>query len=64
MSMDVFFLVKQDFDKSLAEEFASQMLQFLNGGMLSLMISIGHKTGLFDLMSEIEPRTVKRLHKR
>jgi len=55
--MDVFFLVKQDFDKSLPEEFASQMLQFLNGGMLSLMISIGHKTGLFDLMSESEPST-------
>jgi 2-polyprenyl-3-methyl-5-hydroxy-6-metoxy-1,4-benzoquinol methylase len=55
--MDVFFLVKQDFDKSVAEEFASQMLQFLNGGMLALMISIGHKTGLFDLMSESEPST-------
>jgi 2-polyprenyl-3-methyl-5-hydroxy-6-metoxy-1,4-benzoquinol methylase len=61
MSMDVFFLVKQDFDKSLAEEFASQMLQFLNGGMLSLMISIGHKTGLFDLMSESEPSTSQEI---
>ena len=59
--MDVFFLVKQDFDKSLAEEFASQMLQFLNGGMLSLMISIGHKTGLFDLMSESEPSTSQEI---
>ena len=29
------------FDKSLAEEFVSKMFQFLNGGMLSLMISIG-----------------------
>jgi hypothetical protein len=54
-------LVKQDFDKSLAEEFALQMLQFLNGGMLALMISIGHKTGLFDLMSEIEPRTSQEI---
>lgn len=36
---------KQDFDnydKSLAEEFASKMFQFLNGGMLSLMISKGY----------------------
>ena len=44
------------FDKSLAEEFVSKMFQFLNGGMLSLMISIGHKTGLFDMLSELEPK--------
>ena len=48
--MDVNSLEKQDFDKSLAEEFASKMLQFLNDGMLSLMISIGYKTQLFDTM--------------
>lgn len=48
---------KQDFDKSIAEEFASKMFQFLNGGMLSLMISIGHKTGLFDIISQLEPST-------
>ena len=52
---------KQDFDASLAEEFASKMLQFLNGGMLSLMISIGHKTSLFDIMSESEPSTSQEI---
>ena len=37
-------LTTQEFDKSKAEEFASKIIQILNGGMLSLMISIGHKT--------------------
>ncbi len=55
---------KQDidnYDKSLAEEFASKMFQFLNGGMLSLMISIGYKTGLFDILSELEPSTSQEI---
>jgi hypothetical protein len=55
---------KQDFDnydKSRAEEFASKMFQFLNGGMLSLMISIGYKTGLFDILSVLEPSTSQEI---
>jgi hypothetical protein len=50
-------LTTQEFDKSKAEEFASKMIQILNGGMLSLMISIGHKTGLFDIISGLQPST-------
>jgi 2-polyprenyl-3-methyl-5-hydroxy-6-metoxy-1,4-benzoquinol methylase len=50
-------LATQEFDKSKAEEFASKMIQILNGGMLSLMISIGHKTGLFDVISRLQPST-------
>ena len=46
-----------EFDKSRAEEFASKMIQILNGGMLSLMISIGHKTGLFDVISHLQTST-------
>jgi len=59
--IDVITLEKQDFDKSLAEEFASKMLQFLNDGMLSLMISIGYKTRLFDTMAELEPSTSQEI---
>jgi len=59
--VDVITLEKQEFDKSLAEEFASKMLQFLNGGMLSLMISIGYKTRLFDTMAELEPSTSQEI---
>ena len=48
---------KENINKAVVEAFASKMFQFLNGGMLSLMISIGYKTGLFDVISEMEPST-------
>jgi hypothetical protein len=50
-------LTTQEFDKSKADEFASKMIQILNGGLLSLMISIGHKTGLFDVISGLVAST-------
>ncbi|MGB5493528.1 MAG: methyltransferase domain-containing protein [Sedimenticolaceae bacterium] len=37
------------------EAFAEQMLGTLNQGALSLMISIGHRTGLFDALAELPP---------
>ena len=37
------------------------MVGVLNGGMLSLMISIGHKTGLFDKMAELPPSTSEQI---
>jgi hypothetical protein len=52
---------KQDYDSSKAEGFLSKMFQFLNGGMLSLMISIGYKTGLFDIISELKPSTSQEI---
>ena len=53
----------QDYDNSRAEVFASKMFQFLNGGMLSLMISIGYKTGLFDTISQLKPSTSQEISK-
>lgn len=52
---------KQDYDNSKAEEFASKMFQFLNSGMLSLMISIGYKTGLFDTIAQMKPSTSQEI---
>lgn len=52
---------KQDYDNSRADVFASKMFQFLNGGMLSLMISIGYKTGLFDTISQLKPSTSQEI---
>lgn len=52
---------KQDYDNSKAEEFASKMFQFLNSGMLSLMISIGYKTGLFDIIAQLKPSTSQEI---
>lgn len=40
-----------------AEDFASELLSTLNHGALCLMISIGHRTGLFDVMSGLPPST-------
>lgn len=52
---------KQDYDNSKAEEFASKMFQFLNSGMLSLMISIGYKTDLFDIIAQLKPSTSQEI---
>jgi 2-polyprenyl-3-methyl-5-hydroxy-6-metoxy-1,4-benzoquinol methylase len=38
-------------DTQRAEAFAGRMLELVNGGALTLMISIGHRTGLFDAMA-------------
>jgi 2-polyprenyl-3-methyl-5-hydroxy-6-metoxy-1,4-benzoquinol methylase len=54
-------LDKQDYDNSKAEEFTSKMFQFLNSGMLSLMISIGYKTGLFDIIAQLKPSTSQEI---
>jgi 2-polyprenyl-3-methyl-5-hydroxy-6-metoxy-1,4-benzoquinol methylase len=44
-------------DEAKAEDFTNRVVDILNGGMLSLMISIGHRTGLFDVMAGLPPST-------
>jgi 2-polyprenyl-3-methyl-5-hydroxy-6-metoxy-1,4-benzoquinol methylase len=44
----------QHFDKSQAENFAGLLIDTLNKSSLSLMISIGHRSGLFDTMAEMD----------
>lgn len=38
-------------DQKKSEEFAQGLLQTVNSGALALMISVGHRTGLFDAMA-------------
>jgi ubiquinone/menaquinone biosynthesis C-methylase UbiE len=45
------------FDPAKAEAFAGQLLTALNNGALCLMTSIGHRTGLFDVMCTLPPAT-------
>jgi 2-polyprenyl-3-methyl-5-hydroxy-6-metoxy-1,4-benzoquinol methylase len=45
------------FDPAKAEAFAGTVLNVLNHGALCLMISVGHRTGLFDVMSRLPPST-------
>ncbi len=42
-------------DMAKVEEFAGQMVGLLNNAMLGLMMSIGHRTRLFDRMAELPP---------
>jgi SAM-dependent methyltransferase len=44
-------------DPARAEAFAERMAQTLNDAALALMISVGHRTGLFDAHAEIGPAT-------
>ncbi len=39
------------------DQFAEQLIDMLNQGALSLMVSIGHRTGLFDALGELPPAT-------
>lgn len=41
------------FDTGRAEEFGEKMLGVLNGAALALMTSVGHRTGLFDVMANL-----------
>src|SRR5437764_2971091 len=57
MSLDSNQQSEQHIDQAKSEGFAEQMLSILNHGALSLMISIGHKTHLFDSLSRMAPST-------
>jgi 2-polyprenyl-3-methyl-5-hydroxy-6-metoxy-1,4-benzoquinol methylase len=46
-----------DFNVTKAEAFAGQVLTALNHGALCLMLSVGHRTGLFDVMRTLPSAT-------
>lgn len=48
-------------DQAGAQAFAGRMLKVLNDGMLCLMVSVGHRTGLFDAMADGAARTSAQL---
>ena len=51
--------VKQEtkLDQAKKDAFAGKMLGVLNDGFLALMVSVGHRTGLFDTMATLPPAT-------
>jgi 2-polyprenyl-3-methyl-5-hydroxy-6-metoxy-1,4-benzoquinol methylase len=49
------------FDQARADQFAGKVLDVINHGSLSLMVSIGHRTGLFDAMSTLPPSTSEEI---
>lgn len=43
------------FEQSDAEAFADRIGEVINAGAITLMLSVGHRTGLFDTMSALPP---------
>ncbi|MEC4815505.1 MAG: class I SAM-dependent methyltransferase [Scytonema sp. PMC 1069.18] len=54
-------MTPQVLDQNKAEAFAERMLDILNSGAIALMISIGHRTGLFDTLAELPPSTSQQI---
>ena len=48
-------------EKSKAEQFGERTLQIINDAALALMLSIGHRTGLFDAMADLAPSPVEEI---
>jgi 2-polyprenyl-3-methyl-5-hydroxy-6-metoxy-1,4-benzoquinol methylase len=50
-----------ELDQAKVETFGGTMMGVLNGGMLSLMTSIGHQTGLFEAMADLSASTSEEI---
>jgi 2-polyprenyl-3-methyl-5-hydroxy-6-metoxy-1,4-benzoquinol methylase len=50
-------------DIQRTDAFAENLVDMLNKGSLALMISIGHRTGLFDTMSQLPPANSEQIAK-
>jgi hypothetical protein len=51
----------EDFNDAQAEAFADRMIETLNSAALALMVSVGHRTKLFDVMARIDPATSEQI---
>ena len=49
---------------SESPDFARRMNRMLNEAALALMVSVGHRTGLFDVMASLPPATSKAIASR
>jgi len=49
------------YDETRAEAFAARMLDVLNDGAVAVMISVGHRTGLFDALAGLDGATSQQL---
>jgi ubiquinone/menaquinone biosynthesis C-methylase UbiE len=55
---------EQNIDMAKVEQFGGKIMTMLNHAALSLMTSIGHRTGLFDVLAESGPSTSEELASR
>jgi SAM-dependent methyltransferase len=49
------------FDQARSEAFAGRMMDVLNGASITLMTSIGHQVGLFDVLADLPPATSQQI---
>jgi hypothetical protein len=42
-------------------DFSQYMIDVINNGALSLMLSVGHLTRIFDIMAELPPSTAEEI---
>ncbi len=52
---------KKQLEAEKSEAFAEKLINIFNNGALSLMISIGHRTGLFNTMMNMPPSTSEQI---
>src|SRR5579883_854080 len=50
-------MTTRDLDQAATQAFTDRLLEILNHGLLTIMMSIGHQTGLFDVMAGLAPST-------
>jgi hypothetical protein len=50
-------MATRELDQKQVEQFGQKMVDVMNGAAIALMTSIGHQTGLFDIMAELSPST-------
>jgi 2-polyprenyl-3-methyl-5-hydroxy-6-metoxy-1,4-benzoquinol methylase len=56
--------IRVEVDTTKAQAFAGRLLTALNDAALCLMVSVGHRTGLFDVMTQSPPATSEELASR
>jgi hypothetical protein len=49
------------YDAAGAEAFADRMAETVNGAAVTVMVSVGHRTGLFDTLAELPPSTSEEI---
>lgn len=49
--------LKNSFDSDAAEQFATSVAGMIDSGAIALMLSVGHKLGLFEHLAELPPST-------
>lgn len=54
----------QEIDQARAEEFGGRLLGTVSGAMLALAVSVGHRTGLYDALAELDPATSDEIAER